>query len=112
MSDKIQLTHQYATLTDLKNAFMPFVQDGGIFIPTDVIFHLGDLAAVSLTLPETGHTFSFAGEIIWITPKTGQHSAGVGVQCNSNEGDTFQKEVRELISMLKDNNDTSNSETM
>lgn len=113
MSEHIEITHQYPTMQALKNAFMPYVQDGGIFIPTEQVFHLGEFVKVSLTLPETDHTFSFSGEVIWVTPKTTQHNAGIGIQCGTAEGDAFQKEARELLSTFKENeSDTNRSDTM
>lgn len=113
MPDEVQLSHQFTDLHQLENAMMPFVHDGGVFIPTDTLFHLGDYVRVTLTLPETNHTFSFSGEVIWITPKSSTHTAGIGVQCNSDEGEAFRKAARELLQDIKGNeDDTSHSETM
>lgn len=113
MPDEVQLSYQFTDLQQLENAIMPFVHDGGVFIPTENHFHLSDAVRVTLTLPKTNHTFSFSGEVIWITPKSDAHTMGIGVQCNSDEGEAFRKAARELLQDLKEHeDDVSHSDTM
>lgn len=104
------LTRHFKTLGELKNAFMPFVREGGLFISTKNQFHLDDRVTVVVTLPESEQTFTFSGDVIWITPHSAQHHAGVGVQCNSDEGEAFQKAVEQLVAGTKD--EGGNTETM
>ncbi|OGT44009.1 MAG: hypothetical protein A3F13_04605 [Gammaproteobacteria bacterium RIFCSPHIGHO2_12_FULL_40_19] len=107
-----QITHHFTNIQALNNAYMPFVRDGGIFIPTENEFHLGNLVSATITLPENQQTFVFTGEVIWITPKSTQsdlHSPGIGIQCIGDEGVAFQKAVQAL---LADNKEDSNSDTM
>ena len=90
---------------------MSFVYNGGIFIPTELSFHLGDFTTVSVTLPEQEQTFVFSGEIIWITPKSihdNFHRPGVGVQCGGDEGAALTKAIRSLLADFKEdgNSDT------
>ena len=111
--EKHELEYRFKEITALKNAYMSFVRDGGIFIPTETLFHLGDAVHVILTLPENDQTFSFSGEVIWITPKSihnSSHHTGIGIQCNSDEGEAFQKAVQQLLVGIKD--DGVNAETM
>ena len=106
------LTHRFSTVGELREAHMPFVRDGGLFIPTDNQFHLGDTVTVSITLPDD-QTFVFSGEVIWITPKSihsSQHHPGIGIQCNDDEGEAFQKAMQQSLSGLKD--EGGNTETM
>lgn len=109
----LELTYQFPDLIALKRAYMPFVRDGGIFIPTDKLFQLGGLVKVTVTLPEENkQIFTFVGEVIWITPKSSsnlQH-AGIGVQCNEDEGVAFRKAVQQLIAGVKET--SGQSETM
>lgn len=112
-TEEKKITHRFENSNALKNAFMPFVRDSGIFIPTEEVFHLGDVVNVSVTLPEGEQTFTFSGEVIWITPKSiheTNHDPGIGVQCNSDEGEAFQKAVLQLLAGIKE--DGSNTETM
>jgi len=57
-------------------SYMPFVQNGGLFIPTNKNYSLGDEVFMLLTLMEDGDRLPVAGKIIWITPhgRTGQQS--------------------------------------
>ena len=63
-------------------AYMPFVKNGGLFIPTNKAYNLGDEVFMLLTLMEETEKIPVAGKIVWITPKgaQGNRAAGVGVQ--------------------------------
>lgn len=63
-------------------AFMPYVKNGGLFIPTNKTYNLGDEVFMLLTLMEDGEKLPVAGKIIWMTPKgaQGNRAHGVGVQ--------------------------------
>jgi len=104
MANEIELTHEFTDLNALKNAFMPFVQDGGIFIPTDKIFHLNDSVKITVILPQTKQSFKFSGEVIWIMPKSAHNitQPGIGIQCRHDEGEVFKKVVLELLAAVKD----------
>ena len=108
-----QLTYQFPDLNTLKRAYMPFVRDGGIFIPTEKLFHLGNLVKLILTMPDDSkETFIFAGEVIWISPIASENSqhAGIGVQCSEDEGAAFRKKIQQLIVGVKE--ERGQSETM
>jgi type IV pilus assembly protein PilZ len=62
-------------------AYMPYVVNGGLFIPTTKKYSLGDEVFMLLTLMEDAERLPVAGKIIWITPQgaQGNRSAGVGV---------------------------------
>ena len=63
-------------------AYMPFIANGGLFIPTPRPFRLGDEVFVLLGLPGTGAKIPLAGKVVWITPEgaLGGKSQGIGVQ--------------------------------
>jgi type IV pilus assembly protein PilZ len=63
-------------------AFMPFVTNGGLFIPTELPFELGDEVLVLLTLLEERERIPVASRVVWITPARAQGSRpqGIGVQ--------------------------------
>lgn len=105
-----QLTYQFPDIKSLRKAYMPFVHDGGIFIPTEEQFHLGEFINLTVTLPNTEESFTFLGEIIWITPKTSTRIPGVGVQCNDEKGEAFNAVVQNLLGDIFD--DEGESDTM
>lgn len=63
-------------------AYMPFVQNGGLFIPTTKSYRLGDEVFMLLTLMDDKERLPVAGKIIWVTPSgaQGNKTAGIGVQ--------------------------------
>ena len=65
-------------------AYMPFVQCGGLFIPTNKAYKLGDEVFMLLSLMDEPEKLPLAGKVVWITPKgaQGNRAAGVGVQFN------------------------------
>lgn len=66
----------------LYSVYMPFVKNGGLFIPTDKPYKLGDEVFILLTLPGSTDKIPISGHVIWITPKgsQGNKTPGVGVQ--------------------------------
>lgn len=63
-------------------AYMPFVKNGGLFIPTDKSYKLGDEVFMLLTLMDSKDKMPVAGKIVWVTPMgaQGNKASGIGVQ--------------------------------
>jgi type IV pilus assembly protein PilZ len=61
-------------------AYMQFVKNGGLFIPTTKQYKLGDEVFMLLTLMDEAERLPVAGKIIWITPvgAEGNRAAGIG----------------------------------
>jgi type IV pilus assembly protein PilZ len=61
---------------------MPFVKNGGLFIPTNSNYRLGDEVFMLLNLMGEDEKLPVAGRVIWMTPKgaQGKRTAGIGVQ--------------------------------
>jgi len=98
-SAKVRQSILSATITDktaLYEAYMPFVQNGGLFIPTKKSYSLGNEVFVLLSLMDESEKIPFAGKVVWITPKgaQGNRLAGIGVQFND---DPNGKVVRNKI---------------
>ena len=68
-------------------AYMPFVQNGGLFIPTKKEYELGDEVFMLLNLMDEAEKIPVAGKVVWITPKgaQGNRAAGIGVQFNDQD---------------------------
>lgn len=68
--------------SSLYAAYMPFIKNGGLFIPTNKTYKLGDEVFMLLTLMNDPEKIPVAGKIIWVTPQgaQGNRTAGVGVQ--------------------------------
>ncbi|OGO91505.1 MAG: hypothetical protein A3F41_06340 [Coxiella sp. RIFCSPHIGHO2_12_FULL_44_14] len=84
----------------LYRAYMPFVNKGGIFIPTENNISLGDKVKVSLLLPNEKEPIVFIGKVIWITPKSANEShrtPGIGVELRGVEGMRARKKIELLL---------------
>lgn len=79
-------------------AYMPFIVNGGLFIPTSKQYRLGDEVFLLLTLMEEPEKIPVAGKVVWITPRGagGTRAAGIGVQFND-EGDMARKKIETYL---------------
>lgn len=84
----------------LYNAYMPYLKQGGIFVPTIKRYFLGDEVFLLLTLPESSERLPVAGKVVWVTPPgaQGNRTAGIGVQfAETNEGETVKGKIETLL---------------
>ncbi|MFK8022023.1 MAG: PilZ domain-containing protein [Pseudomonadales bacterium] len=79
-------------------AYMPFLDNGGLFIPTGKSYSLGDEVFMLLNLMEEAEKIPVAGKVVWLTPKgaQGNRAAGIGVQF-SNMDDTASKKIETYL---------------
>ena len=55
-------------------AYMPFLRNGGIFIPTTRSYNVGDEVFMLLALMDDPTKLPIAGTVVWITPAGAQNS--------------------------------------
>ena len=68
-------------------AYMPFIQGGGLFIPTNKSFKIGDEVFMLLSLLDNPDKLKVAGRVVWISPVThGNRPQGIGVQLSEKDG--------------------------
>lgn len=69
-------------------AYIPMFTDGGIFIPTNRDYQLGDAVYVLISLPEDTQRYPVAGKVSWVTPAKAANgrTQGVGVRFPNDEG--------------------------
>jgi type IV pilus assembly protein PilZ len=75
-------------------AYMPFINNGGLFIPTNSNYRIGDEVFMLLNLMGEDEKLPVAGRVIWVTPKgaQGKRTAGIGVQFSEQDrGQTRHK---------------------
>lgn len=89
-------------------AYMPFVQGGGLFIPTNKAYKLGDEVFMLLSLMEEPEKIPVAGKVVWITPKgaQGNRAAGIGVQFNAQDNTALRKIETYLAGSLESDRPT------
>jgi type IV pilus assembly protein PilZ len=86
--------------TALYNAYMPYMKNGGIFVPTPKRYFLGDEVFLLLTLPDSSERLPVAGKVVWVTPvgAQGNRVAGIGVQfADSSEGEAVKNKIETLL---------------
>ena len=68
-------------------AYMPYLTNGGIFVPTSKNYQLGDEVFMLLQLMDDPHRHPVAGTVAWITPAGAQGGRvqGIGVQFSEDE---------------------------
>ncbi len=84
----------------LYSAYMPFVKNGGIFVPTPKRYHLGDEVFLLLSLMEERERLPVAGKVVWVTPPgaQGNRVAGIGVQfADSPESEALRGKIETLL---------------
>lgn len=84
----------------LYNAYMPYLKQGGIFVPTPKRYFLGDEVFLLLTLPESNERLPVAGKVVWVTPTgaQGNRTAGIGVQfADTAEGENAKGKIETLL---------------
>ena len=66
----------------LYSAYMPYLKHGGLFVPTNKPYKIGDEVFMLLNLMDEAEKIPIAGKVVWITPKgaQGNRTAGIGVQ--------------------------------
>ena len=63
-------------------AYIPLLTDGGLFVPTQKPYRLGEDIYLLLSLPDDPQRYPVAGKVAWITPAnaSGGRTQGVGVR--------------------------------
>jgi type IV pilus assembly protein PilZ len=80
-------------------AYMQYVKNGGLFIPTNKKYNLGDEVFMLLTLMDEAERIPVAGKIIWITPMgaEGNRAAGIGVQFSDQDGGLARNKIETYL---------------
>ncbi|MCP3670848.1 MAG: pilus assembly protein PilZ [Gammaproteobacteria bacterium] len=80
-------------------AYMQYVKNGGLFIPTNKQYKLGDEVFMLLTLMDETERIPVAGKVVWITPmgSEGNRAAGVGVQFSDQDGGIARSKIETYL---------------
>lgn len=80
-------------------SYMPFIKDGGLFIPTMKTYALGERVLVDLMLPGKTENLRIEGKVVWITPKNALHHVltGIGIQFLGVNAQTVKSQIEAQI---------------
>jgi type IV pilus assembly protein PilZ len=81
-------------------AYMPFLKNGGIFVPTTKPYKIGDEIYLILTLMDDPNKYPIAGKVAWITPAGANNNKaqGIGVHFPGDEtGQRAKLRIEEIL---------------
>lgn len=81
-------------------AYIPLFAEGGLFVPTNREYKLGEDIYLLLSLPDDPQRYPVAGKVGWVTPAnaSGGRTQGVGVRFPSDEKTRLLKvKIEELL---------------
>jgi len=84
---------------ELNLSYMPFIINGGLFVPTYDFFSLGDKIEIDLQLLMKKENLRIEGKVVWITSKNALHHvlAGIGVQFTGNDSALIRGQIETLL---------------
>jgi type IV pilus assembly protein PilZ len=81
-------------------AYMPFLKNGGIFVPTTRPYKIGDEIYLILALMDDPNKYPIAGKVVWITPAGANNNKaqGIGVHFPGDEtGQRAKLRIEEIL---------------
>lgn len=83
----------------LYSSYMPYLKNGGLFIPTNKTYELGNEVFILLNLLDEADKIPIAGEVAWITPKGSDSSrpAGIGVHFSDQDGGAARSKIETYL---------------
>ncbi|MAJ91636.1 MAG: pilus assembly protein PilZ [Legionellales bacterium] len=82
-------------------SYMPFIKNGGIFIPSNKSddYALGDDIFVLLTIDGSKDKIPIAGKVSWITPKGahGKKTEGIGIQFSELDKGATKTKIEKML---------------
>jgi type IV pilus assembly protein PilZ len=92
----------------LYSAYMPYLKNGGLFVPTNKAYKLGDEVFMLLNLMDEPDKIPIAAKVVWVTPREaqGNRTAGIGVQFSEEDATANAKIENHLAGSLQSDRPT------
>ena len=83
----------------LYSAYMSFVQNGAVFVPTSRAYELGDNIFMLLKLMDDNSPIPVAGKVVWLTPAgaQGNKSPGIGIQFDEDDKGNTKSNIEQHL---------------
>ena len=82
----------------LQNSYMPFIEGGGLFIPTKHPVKMGEEIFILATLPNQPQKIPITGKVVWISYKqSGIKPQGFGIQLTGEMGLQYKLEAEKIL---------------
>ncbi|GJJ01889.1 MULTISPECIES: PilZ domain-containing protein [Duganella] len=72
-------------------AYMPFLKNGGMFVPTQKPYKIGDEIYLILALMDDVNKYPIAGKVAWITPPGAHNNKAQGIGVHFPEDESGQR---------------------
>ena len=91
-------------------AYMPFIKFGGLFVPTNKAYELGNEVFMLLKLMDEPEKIPVAGKVVWVTPPRAQGTRvrGIGIQFNDPEA-SAKKQIENILAGQLDTNKSTHT---
>lgn len=82
-------------------AYMPFIKGGGLFIPTNKSFKVGEEVFMLLSLINDPEKIKVVGHVVWVsTAAQANRPQGVGVQFSAKDGGLeAKKKIEDILGL-------------
>lgn len=93
---------EFKERADLYMSYMPFVKGGGLFIPTEDDYKIGEEVFVMVKLPDAPAAKGVAAKVVWLTPKgaANPRTRGIGVQIGSQDHGELYREIEAILAPI------------
>ncbi|MCG2584710.1 PilZ domain-containing protein [Massilia sp. TS11] len=81
-------------------AYMPYLKNGGIFVPTQKPYKLGDEIYLILALMDDPNKYPIAGKVVWITPAGANNNKAQGIGVHFPEDESGLKARQRIEEIL------------
>jgi len=90
---------------------MPFISNGGLFIPTANEFTLNQEVYLHLQLPDTDTEYQLPGMIVWLTPASAEQrwKPGIGIQFLGEQAIQIRAKIEQLLGGLLSSGEPTNT---
>lgn len=82
-------------------AYMPFIKGGGLFIPTNKPFNVGEEVFMLLSLINDPEKLKVVGQVVWVsTAAQANRPQGIGVQFSDKSGGMeAKKKIEDILGL-------------
>ncbi|MFZ2315044.1 MAG: PilZ domain-containing protein [Gammaproteobacteria bacterium] len=98
MGDAV-INYTMQDILELNLSYIPFVNHGGLFVPTPQQYSLGDLLWVELHFPDGKGELKIEGKVVWISPHHALHHVlpGVGIQFIGENASAVRTQIESML---------------
>lgn len=76
----------YEQVSALQSGFMPFLKNGGLFIPCKGEYQLGQQVFLLIRFQDEATQLAVCATVAWVSPDDCEYVEGIGVRLNDRDG--------------------------